>query len=580
MAWLPSVKTSDRADQFLQRCFEMVPGLLTWGTFLLLIILSLVHPVWVAIFVIGYNVHWLLRVIYFSVFTLIAYRRVRSERGTDWIERCQGVSGDLAGYRKRIVSQRGRLRERYLKLPSAAERLPAKNVLRSVDRHLQEVDEILRSKTRVWDWSTIYHLVILPTFTEDLSILRESLQALARSRYPKNKVFAVIAFEEREGSRAHEKAAALTQEFSDQFLILLTTFHPDGLTGESRVKGANLTWAAKEARGWIDRLGLPYDHVIVSSLDADTCVDPGYLGCLTYNYIIRPERVRRSYQPIPMYHNNIWDAPCFARIVANSTSFWHMVQSVRPDLMITFSSHAMSFETLVRVGYWPVDVVSDDSVIFFSGYFYYEGDYQVIPLYVYVSMDANLANNYVRTFINQYKQMRRWAWGIEKFPLLMRGFLRHRRTSFRGGKLVHLFRLLEGNYSWATSPFIIGLLGWLPLWIGGSEFHQTVLAYNLPVATRILMTLALSGLAVSAWICHALLPPRPPAVGQWRILTMILQWILVPFLYLILVGLPALDAQTRLMFGKYLAFWVTEKSRRGADPERFPVYPEGAAKGR
>jgi hypothetical protein len=29
-----------------------------------------------------------------------------------------------------------------------------------------------------------------------------------------------------------------------------------------------------------------------------------------------------------------------------------------------------------------------------------------------------------------------------------------------------------------------------------------------------------------------------------------------------LSALPALDAQTKLMFGKYMEFWVTEKKRK------------------
>ncbi|MDC4222693.1 MAG: hypothetical protein MPW15_00195 [Candidatus Manganitrophus sp.] len=226
---------------------------------------------------------------------------------------------------------------------------------------------------------------------------------------------------------------------------------------------------------------MPYDRVILSAFDADTCVDRQYFGCLTYNYIIQPQRTRSSYQPLPMYHNNIWDAPSFARVVANSTTFWHMVQSIRPDLLITFSSHAMSFQALVEVGYWPVDVISDDSVIFYSCYLYYGGQYETIPLYVPVSMDANLAESYWRTLINQYKQMRRWAWGIEKFPLMMRGFLIDRAIPLRK-KIKHVFRMLEGNYSWASAPFVIPVFGSLPLLVGGRE--NFIRRFSLTILTR------------------------------------------------------------------------------------------------
>lgn len=563
--FLPSPRTSHRRDALLQRAFEIVPGLLLWSTFLGLFIFSFFQPVAVAIFIIAYDLYWLIRVTYFSIFMLLAYRRVRMEWGTDWRRRCEKASGEIPAYRREIEQEMAR---------AESEGAP-KRRLQSLRLHLQEIERIEAEKVDVWDWTTIRHLVIFPTYREGLEILRSSLRALLQADYPNERMIVVLAFEEREGIPAYRKAKALRQEFGSSFGAFLTTFHPDGIAGEARVKGANMAWAARQAKQYLDQEKMAYDRVILSAFDADTCVDRQYFGCLTYNYIIQPKRTRRSYQPLPMYHNNIWDAPSFARVVANSTTFWHMVQSIRPDLLITFSSHAMSFQALVEVGYWPVDVISDDSVIFYSCYLYYGGEYETIPLYVPVSMDANLAESYWRTLINQYKQMRRWAWGIEKFPLMMRGFLIDRAIPLRK-KIKHVFRMLEGNYSWASAPFVIPVFGSLPLLVGGREFYQTVLAYNFNATTRSILSMALVGVLLSVFLCHALLPPRPARYGRWRTASMTLQWALVPFSYIFLVGLPAVDAQTRLMLGRYLTFWVTDKKRKEGDvasgsPELGPV---------
>jgi hypothetical protein len=40
-----------------------------------------------------------------------------------------------------------------------------------------------------------------------------------------------------------------------------------------------------------------------------------------------------------------------------------------------------------------------------------------------------------------------------------------------------------------------------------------------------------------------------------------LQWIMVPLTMIIFSAIPGLDAQTRLMFGRYMGFWVTPKAR-------------------
>jgi hypothetical protein len=79
------------------------------------------------------------------------------------------------------------------------------------------------------------------------------------------------------------------------------------------------------------------------------------------------------------------------------------------------------------------------------------------------------------------------------------------------------------------------------------------------------MTIAMSGLLFSAIISTLLLPHRPESIGFWkrfytRILA-VLEWLLLPASIIIFGAIPALDSQTRLMFGKYMGFWVTPKHR-------------------
>jgi hypothetical protein len=108
---------------------------------------------------------------------------------------------------------------------------------------------------------------------------------------------------------------------------------------------------------------------------------------------------------------------------------------------------------------------------------------------------------------------------------------------------------------------MIFLLGWLPILVGGIHFQSTILSYNLPILTRDLMTLAMFGLVTSAAISISLLPPRPDGLSWKHTAFMILQWIFVPITVTIFGAVPSLDAQTRLMLGRYMGFWVTPKHR-------------------
>ena len=231
-----------------------------------------------------------------------------------------------------------------------------------------------------------------------------------------------------------------------------------------------------------------------------------------------------------------------------------------PGNLVTFSSHSMSFRALVDVGFKQTNVVSDDSRIFWQCFLKYSGDYRVRPLFYPISMDAVVAKGYLKTMKNVYKQQRRWAYGVGEVPYLLFGFLKNKKISFLK-KLRFGLVTIEGYWSWATASFIIFFLGWLPLILGGVEFNQTIIAYNFPRLLRNFMTIAMVGLIVSAYFSIVLLPPRPPKYGRSKYVVLALEWLVVPLIMLVFTPLPALDAQTRWMLGKYMGFWYTEKVR-------------------
>ncbi|MEK7503726.1 MAG: hypothetical protein AAB577_01955, partial [Patescibacteria group bacterium] len=371
----------------------------------------------------------------------------------------------------------------------------------------------------------------------------------------------VLATEKRAGQKAREVAAAISKEYEGKFFKFLITEHPENISGEIPGKGSNESWAGKRVKEIIiDPLGIPYEDIIVSCFDIDAQVYPQYFSCLAYYYLTSPNPLRSSFQPIPLYFNNFYEAPFFSRVVSSSNVFWQMMQQQRPEKITTYSSHSMNFKTSVEMDFWQTNVVSEDAGVFWKAFLFYDGEYQIIPIHYPVSMDACVGGSAWQTIINQYKQQRRWAWGSEGIPYLLFGFLKNKKIAFNK-KFRYSFLMVESFWAWGTNALLILFLGWLPILLGGSEFNRMLLSYNLPQAVQGLMTIALAGVLVSIFVNTLLLRLNLHSPNKRRTLFMIVQWVFLPFSLIIFGSFPAIEAQTRLMLGKYMGFWVTEKIR-------------------
>jgi cellulose synthase/poly-beta-1,6-N-acetylglucosamine synthase-like glycosyltransferase len=489
------------------KLLEIFPGALAWFTLGFLVFLSYTQPIWVAIFIILFDCYWLFKTAFLYVHIQASFRQMRANKKVNW---------------------------------------------------LQELDKLTSFKK----WQEIYHLVILPMYKEPYEVVRESFLSLKNSNYPKEKLIVVLATEERGGEAAEATAQKIKQEFEKEFFRFLVSHHPMDLEGEISGKGANETWAIKEAKKIIiDPLKIPYENILVSAFDVDTQAGPEYFGILTYKFLTAEKPQHSSYQPIPLFTNNIYQAPALARIIAFSTTFWMMMHQSWPERLTTFSSHSMPFKALVEIGFWQTNIVSEDSRIFWQFFLHYKGDWRTVPLFYPVYMDANVAPTFWRTIKNLYRQQRRWAWGVENVPYVLTGFAAD-KIPWRE-KIYRIFHLTEDFHSWATNALIIFIFGWLPAVIGGENFNVSLLSYNLPRITSFIMTLASIGIVTSAVLALSLLPPKPKKFKIRNYFFYIIQWILMPITLVVMGSLPALEAQTRLMLGKkhHLDFWVTPKIR-------------------
>jgi len=219
------------------------------------------------------------------------------------------------------------------------------------------------------------------------------------------------------------------------------------------------------------------NDVLVTTFDADHRASKSYFSYLTFEYCIEPDRRHRSFQPIPMFYNNIWDVPAPMRVIATSNSFWMLMETMRPSRLRNFASHAQSLATLIDTDYWSVTTIVEDGHQYWRTYFRYDGDHRVVPLYIPIYQDAVLAESYLKNHQSSVQTAQTVGLGSDGHIVCVRQSIANRRAPL-GNKLLQLWRLFESHFSWATSSILLTSAAWLPL-ILNREFSYQALAHEL-----------------------------------------------------------------------------------------------------
>ena len=542
--------------RWFYRLCEIMPGALSWSLLASPILLSLVYPIAVAYFIIAFDLFWLLKSIRMSFGLVEGYRTLKRSERIDWAHRLEQLDDIDAELAKAVQKLEKLARSGVFGLVKLGK---DKKEFRAAKIEVDRLERVLAHKSTLISPEDISHAIITAVYNENLDVLRPSLEAILNSEYDPKKIIFVLAYEERGGEQTAKNAKILESEYGSKFGGYLSICHPDGIEGELKGKGANITYAGRILKQYTEDQGLDPRNIIVTTLDSDHRPDKKYLPYLTYEYCTNPSRTHFSYQPMAMFFNNIWDAPAPMRVIATGNSFWLMMESVRHYRLRNFAAHAQGMQTLIDTDFWSVTTIVEDGHQYWRTFFAYDGDHLVEPLYIPIYQDAVLADNYRKTFLNQYKQLRRWAYGASDIPFVITNNIKNKQISF-SKKWIQFFRLMEGHISWATAPLILTFAAWAPLFLN-EQFNRQVIAHQLPVVASRILTLALVGQFITIMLSLLMLPPRPKHYRKSKIIFMVLQWVLVPITSIFFGSAAALDAQTRLMFGRYpKAFDVTEKA--------------------
>lgn len=510
------------------RFFEILPGALSYTLLFMPIILSFINVTLAVGAILAYLLIFFARSVGYSFRALAGYKNMKQHMALDW----RTLVNDV---------EVGTITATEAKRPS----WHAQNLTRLKDQGI------------VIKPSQLVHAVVIATVNESREILEPTIQSVIDSDFDARDMILVIAYEGRAGNEAERRVLELVELYKSKFRHMMAVKHPANMPGELIGKGGNITFAGRELQKYLEQQNIDPAHVALTTLDADNRPDKRYFAALTYMYCVVPDPIQASFQPLPMFTNNIWDAPTLMRVIATGNNLYYIVSTQRPHLARNFSAHAQSMRALIDMDFWSVRTIVEDGHHFWRSYFRYDGDYRVYPISIPIYQDAVLADGYIRTLRAQFIQLRRWTYGASDIAYIAsKGFFTPNKAP-KYDVTIKFLRTLEGHVTWATGTLLVYFAAFVP-----SFFHpQNIAANELPLIVSQIQRIGIGGLLISVYVCLVTLPPRPARYKRHRSILMLTQWLFLPVTSVAYGSLAAFNSQTRLMFKRYLSkFDVTEKA--------------------
>lgn len=419
--------------------------------------------------------------------------------------------------------------------------------------HIRENWLTLAQKAPHYD--DLWHVIVIPEFKEPLHILRRTLTNLANQDFPKQKMIIVLATEAKDPT-AKETSETLRNEFGSVFGHFMVTRHVLR-PGEVSGKSSNMARAAKDAVSYLTKQHIPLTYVTVTSCDADALPHPKYFSYLAHSFLTDPDRAFHFYQGSIMFYNNIWRIDLPYRFLNTLNSIWNLAILSQKSRLINFSTYSLPLATAKEVGYWSVDVIPEDYHMFFKVYFAKGTRVATVPIFLPILVDAAESRGFFNTFVNQYEQAKRWAWGVSDIPYVIINTFTHTEINLTE-RVKRLLYLMEHHILWPTNWFLLTLGSTVPPLVN-PVFARTVLGHNLAQISSGILTVSTVFLLIVFVIDWRIKPPPPATYSKWKLPLLYLQWLTLPIISFFLSALPGLDAHTRLLLGKRLEYRVTEK---------------------
>ena len=525
---------------FKYRFFEILPAFLSFGAIILMFLLSFFSPFLASLYLLTIITTLFVKAIGIAYRMMTGHFQIEKAQKVDWNKRLE----DLDNAEKSLYTLKNQVNNEY-----------------EFKNHLRNLNDIRENPANFPSPSKVKNAVIIAAYNESYEVIQPTIQSVLSSNYDTKNLLIFLAYEERGGKEIEKTAIRLKKEFSESFGAFEIVRHPKNLPNEVVGKGGNITFAGRALQKYCEDNKIPFENVLVTTLDSDNKPHREYFACATYSFIVHEDRKKLSYQPVSLFLNNIWDVPAPMRVVATGNSFWNIVSTMRPHLLRNFASHSQPLDALIEMDFWSTRTIVEDGHQFWRSYFHFGGDYYVVPIRVPIYQDAVLSETLPKTLKAQFIQLRRWMYGASDIPYVANLYFSKNRNVPLIDGLMKLIRLIDGHVTAVFQSPMAAFGGWVPLIVYAAS-SRSVIVHQLPNVISTLQQIATIGIFITILISLKMLPPRPERYKKRRSFWMVAQWVYMPVTSICYNAAAAAYSQTRLALGKYLdKFDVTEKGR-------------------
>jgi hypothetical protein len=403
----------------------------------------------------------------------------------------------------------------------------------------------------------LYHWVIIPTFQDPYSMLKDTFESIRNANYNNKKIIITLAGEQADEDNFKEIEKSFLQEYKDIFFSINTTLHPKWVEWELQGKGSNVTYAAKTTYKNILSKWIEADNILVSIMDSESIVQDRYFNSVSLEYCITSEDMQDKtiYQPMLFLFNRFFKSPFFAKIVALSTTFYILAASIKWVGTRAQAVQVQSLKSLLQTDFYSVETITEDWHQYYRTYCAFDGKFQVKPVYTYVLLEPVIGQNMFESIKLQYNQIKRWAHGALDLPYILICFLKNKKLP-KLRTIYEILWLMEASVLWSSLQFILFfwtiyfLILW---WIYGNVMSIFWLLW--------FMILVILNIITMFFLPWKDLDKKRKRVYE-SVKYMLFSFTIMGPMLLVLNWLPALHAQLLILFWKPMwKFNVTKKYR-------------------